>query len=167
MENYKMEIYCIETTEGLQWNVEFPEVPGCGGAGDTVDEAIQDARINLSVHLDYLREEGLPVPVPCLSLPIAEFSGKLSLRIPRSLHKKIAEYAQKEDVSINSYINNALSEYMGQTKAFDAIRKDLVESLQQNTYNIITSQLVMNLTEKGWKENFGNVNLVYETNGGF
>ena len=165
MKNYKMEIYCVETTDGIQWNVEFPEVPGCGGAGDTVEEAIQDAQVNLSVHLEYLIEKGIPVPDPGLALPIMEYSGKLSLRIPRSLHKQIADCAQKEDVSINSYINNALSDYIGQTKALDAVRKDLVDSLQQNTYNIITSQLVMALTEEEWK-NLGSVNLVYETNGG-
>ena len=150
MENYKMEIYCVETTDGIQWNVEFPEIPGCGGAGDTVEEAIQDAQVNLSVHLDYLREKEIPIPAPGLSLPAAEYSGKLSLRIPRSLHKQIADCAQKEDVSINCYINNALAEYVGQAKAFELIKKELVESLQQYAFGALAAQFLTCIAESGW-----------------
>lgn len=55
--NYKMEVYCAKTVDGDQWNVVFPEVFGCGGAGDTIQEAIEDAQKNLKAHLEMLEKE--------------------------------------------------------------------------------------------------------------
>ncbi len=113
MDNYKMEIYCIDTTDGSQWNVEFPEVAGCGGAGKTVEEAIADAKINLQVILDFYKEEGIPIPIPNHQTNRAEYSGKISLRIPRSLHKEVARFAEKDGVSINCILTTAIANYIG------------------------------------------------------
>lgn len=38
-----------------------------------------------------------------------EYSGKMSLRIPRSLHKELVERARLEGVSVNAYITYKLS----------------------------------------------------------
>lgn len=42
----------------------FPDVPGCFFAGDSLDEAFQDARSALTVHFEalYEAEEELPLP---------------------------------------------------------------------------------------------------------
>lgn len=163
MSNYKMEIYCVKTTDGLQWNVEFPEVPGCGGAGDTIEEAMEDAQINLNVHLDYLKENGIAVPVPDTSFHILEYSGKLSLRIPKSLHRQIAENAQKDDVSINSYINNALSDYVGQVKALESVKKEAVESIQQASFNTMLTNYLTGTAGENWHTNSETTNLIFST----
>lgn len=43
-------------------------MPGCFSAGDTLDEAMTDAREALALHLEILREEGQPIPQPrCLA----------------------------------------------------------------------------------------------------
>lgn len=113
MNNYRMEIYCIETTDGLEWNVEFPEVKGCGGAGLSVDEAILDAQQNLAVHLEFLKEEGMDIPIPCSELAKPEYSGKISLRLGKTLHEKVAKLAEKDGSSINNYIRDAIAYYSG------------------------------------------------------
>lgn len=40
---------------------------------------------------------------------LMEYSGKISLRIPRSLHMKLAEEAKIENVSLNQYALHKLS----------------------------------------------------------
>lgn len=40
---------------------------------------------------------------------LMEYSGKISLRVPRSLHMRIAEEARKEGVSLNQYALYKLS----------------------------------------------------------
>ena len=40
---------------------------------------------------------------------ITDYSGKLSLRVPRSLHKELAERAKLEGVSLNQYALYKLS----------------------------------------------------------
>lgn len=52
-----MVVYPAETQDGIQWNVEYPEVFGVGGAGNNPEEAIKDAQQNLKVHLDFLSKE--------------------------------------------------------------------------------------------------------------
>lgn len=80
--------------------VEFPYL---SAYGKTPDEAYEIA-------VDTIRafeEEKLSLPNP---LPnINEFSGRISLRIPKSLHRKLSTYAEVEGVSINQYLVNLLS----------------------------------------------------------
>lgn len=80
--------------------IEFPYI---AGFGKTPKEAYDIA-------VDTIRsfeEEKLSLPNP---LPnINEFSGRISLRIPKSLHRKLATHAEVEGVSINQYLGNILS----------------------------------------------------------
>jgi len=44
------------------YGVEFPDIPGCISAGDTLDEAIANAHEALEGYMEFLFEEGDPVP---------------------------------------------------------------------------------------------------------
>jgi predicted RNase H-like HicB family nuclease len=46
------------------YGVIFPEVPGCTSGGDTAEEAVRNAAEGLSGHLEFLLEEGDPIPEP-------------------------------------------------------------------------------------------------------
>ena len=52
------------------------------------------------------RASGLPVPEPGEEL---RFSGRLLLRIARGLHRELAEEAEAEGVSLNSWIARILA----------------------------------------------------------
>lgn len=106
--NYRFNVYQIETTEGLQWYVEYPDISAVVGGGNTPEEAITEARNNLNAYIEYLENEGLALPV--VTKYENEYSGKVTLRMSYSLHKKVAELSELEGVSINSYINEALIE---------------------------------------------------------
>ena len=41
-----------------------PAVPGCAATGDTAEECRRNLREALEFHLEGLREDGLPIPVP-------------------------------------------------------------------------------------------------------
>jgi predicted RNase H-like HicB family nuclease len=47
--------------EGGYW-VEVPALPGCFSQGETVDEALANAREAIELHLESLREEGQELP---------------------------------------------------------------------------------------------------------
>ncbi len=88
--------------------VEIPELPGCLSQGETVDEAyamIQDAKASW---LESALEDGIEIPEPARG--IDEYSGKLNIRIPKSLHRTLAEKAKEEKVSLNQYISYKLSQ---------------------------------------------------------
>jgi len=54
----------IHKDDGTSYGVSFPDVPGCISAGDTVEEAIENAAEALAGHLALMRADGDPVPVP-------------------------------------------------------------------------------------------------------
>jgi predicted RNase H-like HicB family nuclease len=46
------------------WGVHVPDLPGCVAAGDTRDEALALIRDAIELHLEGLKQEGLPIPEP-------------------------------------------------------------------------------------------------------
>lgn len=46
------------------WGVVVPDLPGCFSAGDTLDEAIEQAREAIELHIDGLLDDGCDVPPP-------------------------------------------------------------------------------------------------------
>jgi predicted RNase H-like HicB family nuclease len=86
--------------------VVFPDLPGCLTQVETVDEIgpmAEDAR-RLWIETEY--ERGAEIPLP--SYP-EEYSGKFNVRIPRSLHRALAESAEQEGVSLNQYVTTLLA----------------------------------------------------------
>lgn len=45
------------------WGVVVPDLPGCFSAGDTLDEAIENAREAIELHIDGLLDDGGAVPL--------------------------------------------------------------------------------------------------------
>ncbi|RJF78915.1 type II toxin-antitoxin system HicB family antitoxin [Rhodopseudomonas palustris] len=50
--------------KGTSYGVAFPDVPGCIAAGDTFEQAIDNAAEALGGHLALLRADGDPIPQP-------------------------------------------------------------------------------------------------------
>jgi predicted RNase H-like HicB family nuclease len=46
------------------YGVSFPDLPGCISAGETIDEAVQNAVEALAGHVRMLEADGDPVPAP-------------------------------------------------------------------------------------------------------
>lgn len=111
MYKYKVNLYPVETTNGEEWIARIPEVNNCGGSGSTPEEALKDVYKNLEVELEILREQNKPLPKTKTDL---DCSGKLLLRLPKSLHSKVAQIAEEEGISINQFIMFCISENVGQ-----------------------------------------------------
>ena len=57
-------IALVHKDEGTSYGVSFPDVPGCVSAGDTLDEALENAAEALAGHLALMRADGEPEPQP-------------------------------------------------------------------------------------------------------
>lgn len=68
-------------------------------------KALREIRTVVGYVLDDLAAEGEPIPVP---LGKRSFSGKLNLRMPKDLHRKLALESEIQGVSLNSLINSKL-----------------------------------------------------------
>ena len=85
------------------------EINGCYGEGATYDDAYTDIREKMRTWIRVRLERGDIVPEP---IDDASFSGKLNLRIPRSLHKRLAIEAAKAGVPLKEYAIYKLSSYI-------------------------------------------------------
>jgi predicted RNase H-like HicB family nuclease len=57
--------YMVVIEQGeSSWGVHVPDLPGCIAVGETRDEALRLIREAIEIHIEGLRQEGLPVPAP-------------------------------------------------------------------------------------------------------
>jgi len=105
---YKVVLYPAD--EG-GYVVEIPELPGCISQAETLEEVmkmIEDAKISW---LESALEDGIKIPEPTKRKE--EYSGKINIRIPKSLHRALAEGAKRQKVSLNQYISYQLARGIG------------------------------------------------------
>lgn len=94
------------------WFVAVKELPGCMSQGDTPAEAIAMIQDAMRGWLAVALEDGETIPEPWAD---EDYSGKFVARVPRSLHRQLAETAEREGVSLNQYLNVALAGAVNQT----------------------------------------------------
>lgn len=81
------------------------ELPNLSAFGDTYDEVLHEIQEAMSGYLEVLGHEAKPEP-----LTLESYSGQFRVRLPRSLHKRLAIVAKREGVSLNTLIIKHLSE---------------------------------------------------------
>jgi antitoxin HicB len=92
-----------------EWSAEdgayvarVPALPNCAAHGDTAAQAAEEAEVAASAMIEVL---GAKAPASDTEQP----SGKIMLRLPRSLHADLARLAAMEDVSLNQLMVSLLS----------------------------------------------------------
>jgi predicted HicB family RNase H-like nuclease len=92
--------------DGPEWRATVEELPGCEARGATPESAAAAIHEELARWLQTARAEGREVPPPGAA---AAHSGKLLVRMPRSLHAELTRASEREGTSLNGYIVAALS----------------------------------------------------------
>lgn len=104
-EKYSFKVRYSEEDEG--YIAECPEFSGLSAFGETPGEAIQEAEIALELFIESYEEEGKNLPKPNLT---KEYSGQIRVRLPKSLHARLAGIAEDEGVSLNTLMIQYLAE---------------------------------------------------------
>jgi antitoxin HicB len=110
------------------WFIRVKELPGCMSQGDTADEAIEMIHDAMRGWIGVALEDGDPVPEP---KPDEDYSGKFVVRVPRFLHRQLAEAAEREGVSLNQFINVALGSAVGRASASTSVNYPVSERQPQ------------------------------------
>lgn len=108
-------IELVKDPDEPDWFVRVKELSGCMSQGATPDEAISMIREAQELWLEGMLEMGRPIPEP--AEPFPDYSGKFVVRVPQSLHRKLAEQAEQDGVSLNAFVTAALAEAVGYRKA--------------------------------------------------
>lgn len=89
-----------------------PELPGCFADGATLEEALANLDDVLEDWLAVAIESDDEIPPPRRVEHIS-YSGRFSVRVPKSLHRLLAERASAEGCSLNQLVTMALSASAG------------------------------------------------------
>lgn len=77
------------------------ELDGCQSTGDTLEELYENLNEAMEGYIEVKLENNLPIPVPETA---DSYSGKFVVRLPKSLHQRLAIEADKEGVSLNQLV---------------------------------------------------------------
>ena len=107
----KLKVNATDYQLVVRWSVadecylaEAPALQGCITHGDDPAEALEAGYEAAQLWLDDAVKHGDHIPPPSRRL-----SGKMTLRLPVSLHEEIAREAEREGVSINQWIVTKLA----------------------------------------------------------
>lgn len=101
--NYHRRLY--QDDEG-DWIAEIDDLPGCMADGKTPDEAIANSREAMRSWMESRISSGLDIPEPSIA---EDYSGRILVRMPKCIHRRLAIQAQQEGSSLNQYIVSLLS----------------------------------------------------------
>lgn len=107
MIKYPFRVFQTEVEGHVFWIAKSTCLKGCVGQGDQPDEAIAELAENEAAWLETARDSGIEVP-EISTEALDEYSGKMTLRLAPFVHKQAAILAQKEGISLNQYVNNAV-----------------------------------------------------------
>ena len=117
------------------FGVVVPDLPGCFSAGDTLDDALTNAREAILLHLEALLDDGKAFPAPSLieqlqkkrsyrgwtwvvvEVDVSELGDKaarINITLPQRILRAVDAYARKQGETRSGFIARA---------ALDAMRK--------------------------------------------
>jgi antitoxin HicB len=89
-----------------------PDLPGCITVGDTLEELWANVKDAEQDWIDEATKDGRPIPQPT-GTNAEEYSGRLLVRLGKSLHRSLAQRARADNVSMNTLIVELLSRGIG------------------------------------------------------
>ena len=113
---YKLEI--VPDMDEGGFVARYPELPGCITVGDTLEAVVKNLNDAKIEWITAALEDGNTIPEPST---YDDYSGQFKLRLPKSLHKLLADRSKEEGVSMNQYcvyllsMNNASNLYKHRT----------------------------------------------------
>lgn len=93
------------------YEARVKELPDIAEYGDSAEEAYALAIDSIEVTAEVLAEKGKTMPAPQV-IP-DDYSGRVTLRLPKSLHRALAQASEDEGVSLNQYMTSVLTYYSG------------------------------------------------------
>ena len=103
-EDYSLDISPIPKEEGGGFLVTISDLPGCVADGETMEEAIAEARDAFQAWTMAELEDKSELPAPKI------YSGQFVQRIPKTLHMRLAKRAASEGVSLNQLAATLLAQ---------------------------------------------------------
>ena len=118
MSPYAIDIFWSEEDAGFI--AEAPALPGCSAWGASEADAAREVQDAVAAWVQAAEAAGKVNPAPRVVQPIETYSGKFPVRVPRSLHARLARRAAQEGVSLNQFLTGVLASEVVSRRQADA-----------------------------------------------
>jgi antitoxin HicB len=88
------------------WTARIEELPACTASAASPEEAVHRVRKAMESWISTALEQGEEIPEPRSG---STSSGRLLVRMPKTLHGQLARAAEHEGVSLNQFITSSLA----------------------------------------------------------
>lgn len=150
---YQITIQYKDFDGEMFYEASVKELPTLFDYGDSYEEAYSLIIDSIRMAKEAFEEDNLEFPLPT-KIKESEFTGRLSLRIPKSLHKNLQEAADLNGVSLNQYATYILSRYeaIEATKPMSLFK--IILSLYSDTFGDMSTSFSLgsnpNNTASAW-----------------
>ena len=101
---YRVEV--VEDKEEGGFALRCPDLNGCVTTAPTIEEGFKQLEDAKREWFSACLEDGIAIPEPTRA---EDYSGQFKLRLPKSLHRLLAQRSSEEGVSMNQYCVYLLS----------------------------------------------------------
>jgi len=123
-QGYPTELFWSEEDEG--YIALAPDLPGCSAWGKTEIEALTELRDAIEAWQESAISAGNPVPQPSIRSGTQAYSGRFVARVPRSLHRELAERAKVDGISQNQLVVYLLTKALHAEPLYEQLPKSQV-----------------------------------------
>lgn len=104
--------------------IEFPDLPGCLTQVDDPSEIVPMAMDAKRSWITVSFEEGMDIPLPTYP-SLEEYSGRFVVRMPKRLHRELVEQAERNGVSLNTWMIHLLSGRAAETRGAEIVKRGM------------------------------------------
>jgi antitoxin HicB len=97
---------------------EILEFPGCFAEGETPNETFEALERAAQSWIEAALERDQEIPEPSTS---QGYAGKVALRLPRSIHRRAAQMAERDRTSLNQFLVSSIAERIGAEDLYSKI----------------------------------------------
>ena len=134
---YDYSTFKMEVEGHCFWVAKSKRLKGCVGQGETSKDAVRELEENEAEWIKTAKQFDIPLPADTVYGEKA-FSGKLSLRISPILHEDAFNNSKELGISLNQYINDAISEYNIKCDSyFSRKERSVTDTLETHASDVI------------------------------
>jgi predicted RNase H-like HicB family nuclease len=130
---YTISIKLVTLDEGEHFEAVVAELPDLVEYGETYDEAYSLAVESIQALQADAEEQGRTFPPPMPSHAVSEHSGRVTLRMAKTLHASATKLAALDGISLNSWIVEAIAFRVGRGLGEPGV---LGRSVERGVFNI-------------------------------
>lgn len=110
---YTIQIKLVEIEGNNFYQAKIKEFPYLDEYADCAEDAYKLALDAIETSIKALTIENKKIPFPCNDANVEDYSGRVTLRIPKTLHASLAEIANFEGISLNQLLASVLADFNG------------------------------------------------------